>query len=87
MVQAYLMCLLHFNYSILNNGFLVHRPGIRSYRKLSPQRNSTLLLLQDIANEYDLMFGANQACSMFYSKKDRIRKEKSKPKPGYHFAF
>lgn len=69
MVQAYLMCLLKYNYSVLNNVFLIHRPGIRTYRKPSPQRNATLHLLQEVAKQYNLMFGQNPQCSMFYSRR------------------
>lgn len=69
MVQAFSMCLNHYIYSVLNNAFLIHRPGIRSYRKPSPQRNSTLVMLQRIWQEYGQLYGQNPECSIFYSMK------------------
>lgn len=69
MVQAYMMCMNNYEYAILNNAFLVHRPGIRTYRTPSPQRNNTLHMLTRVARQYDFMFGPHYECNMFYSNK------------------
>lgn len=67
MVQGYAMCLNRYLYAILNDAFLIHRPGIRKYRKPSPQRNHTLMMLQEVAHEYAKLYGHKEECSIFYS--------------------
>jgi len=36
MVQGYKMCSLEYDYHILNNAFLIHRPGIKTWSDLKP---------------------------------------------------
>lgn len=67
MVQAYFMCMQDYEYAILNNAFLIHHPGIRTFRKPQPQRNITLYMLLAASPHYDRLFGANIACSLFYT--------------------
>lgn len=66
MIQAYTMCMMNYRFGILNNAFLIHRPGFKTYRKPQQQQNVTKMMFLDVARQYDLMFGPNPDCSMFH---------------------
>lgn len=34
MTQSYIMCVLDFNFNVLSNAFLVHRPGIKTLKEV-----------------------------------------------------
>lgn len=73
MIQAYMMCLMNYEFAILNNAFLIHRPGIKTYRTIPPQRNATLTMLLKAAPHLDLMFGPRDECSLFYTNHKIVR--------------
>src|SRR5690349_15642033 len=57
MQQAYIMCLLDYNYNVLSNAFLCHKPGIRTkaWKKENVnrfyQRRTSQLLTHKIVKE------------------------------------
>ena len=64
------MCLLDYDYHILNNAFLIHRPGIKTvaqsfndrlYNKTFPQFT---LIRDQIIPELIQVLGANDECKM-----------------------
>lgn len=61
------MCLLNYDYVILNNAFLVHKPGIKKkktqlvkYGALVRQTNN--LIKTVIKKEINSIYGENQNC-------------------------
>lgn len=67
MTQATIMCLLDYDFSVLDNAFLVHRPGIKlGYPdKDKPMRVNT----RDMINrhwipEYVSLYGPRQGCHL-----------------------
>ncbi|KAK7054579.1 hypothetical protein SK128_015503 [Halocaridina rubra] len=68
MSQMYIMCVQDYEFHILNNAFLVHRPGIKT-RKKKPDRHRNRLTAQQyrfIANslskEYKKKYGTRKYC-------------------------
>ena len=68
MTQGFILCLLDYNFAILDNGFLVHRPGIKSRKdnfkatpanKVFHQKN---LIKTKIAPELNRIYGSNKDC-------------------------
>ncbi|KAL7642858.1 UNVERIFIED_CONTAM: hypothetical protein RMT77_006146 [Armadillidium vulgare] len=66
MTQAYAMCLLDYEYHILDNAFLVHKPGIKVANKtilrnkLTKKQNS--LIFSTIGKEYKTFYGDRKDC-------------------------
>ncbi|EDV58763.1 beta-1,4-glucuronyltransferase 1 [Drosophila erecta] len=66
MTQAYAMCVLDYEFHILDNAFLVHKPGIKQpgYRKtiFSQTRRTDGLISRKISKELRMMYGFRDGC-------------------------
>ncbi|XP_018321324.1 beta-1,4-glucuronyltransferase 1-like [Agrilus planipennis] len=67
MTQAYAMCLLDYQYLILDNAFLVHKPGIKKEKVqmsiFSPLVHDTYLLVKHfIVSELRALYGKRAGC-------------------------
>lgn len=70
MQQAYTMCMLDYDFNVLSNAFLVHKPGIESLdsekereREELRQRTNTLMR-EVILPELNILFGEREGCEM-----------------------
>lgn len=65
MTQAYVMCLLDYNFHVLSNGFLTHKPGIKSvqeaHRYAEEQINEDLIT-KKILPEISVFYGTRDGC-------------------------
>ena len=68
MTQAFSMCLLDYDFAVLDNAFLVHRPGIKVSRrdKLrdSLGRKQNILIDSTIRRELQDHYGRNKKCTI-----------------------
>lgn len=64
----YIMCVQDYEFHVLDNAFLVHRPGIKRLRKdkkrdqLTTEQNA--LLQSKITPELHLIYGKKEHCSL-----------------------
>lgn len=64
--QMYVMCVLDYEFHVLDNAFLVHRPGIKRHRRdrqrdlLTAKQNS--LLHNKITPELHTIYGKRSTC-------------------------
>lgn len=68
MPQAHIMCLLDFNFNILSNAFLVHRPGIKTIKEAKRpalENKNRRIILDQILPEIERKYGKNKNCKMF----------------------
>ena len=64
----YILCVRNYEFHILDNAFLVHRPGIKRIVK-DPARDKIAgkqryFISSKIKGEYKTLFGANKACNL-----------------------
>lgn len=67
MTQAYIMCLRDYDFSILSNAFLVHKPGIKSVldaARLNLEIKSRKLILKTILKEIEVFYGHRHDCKI-----------------------
>lgn len=68
MTQAFSMCLLDYDFVVLDNAFLVHRPGVKLAIKDSLREaivQEQLILIQNvIRSELEILYGANINCAL-----------------------
>lgn len=70
MSQAYIMCLLDYNYNVLSNAFLCHKPGIKTdaWRKknvdLTYVKTKTDLLQAEIATQLKIIYKDREGCEV-----------------------
>lgn len=62
------MCLLDYDYHILDNAFLVHKPGIKKFQDNNSKRNTAaiknyLRIRNKIEKELHQLYGINKNCS------------------------
>ncbi|XP_022919511.1 beta-1,4-glucuronyltransferase 1-like [Onthophagus taurus] len=68
MTQGYALCVLNYDFMILDNAFLVHRPGIKVYKKdskrllLSAKTNQ--LINKIIYPELKVIYGVRKGCAV-----------------------
>lgn len=66
--QGYTLCVLDYDFLILDNAFLVHRPGIKFYKKdpyregLSAKTNA--LIKKIIFPELKVLYGTRKGCAV-----------------------
>ncbi|XP_043289778.1 beta-1,4-glucuronyltransferase 1 [Venturia canescens] len=68
MTQGYALCVLDYDFLILDNAFLVHRPGIKIYKK-DPRRDSltaktNMLIKKIIVPELKVIYGTRKDCAV-----------------------
>lgn len=66
-IQGYAMCLLDYEYHVLDNAFLVHSPGIKVF-KHDPIRAKHVavmnaLIKREIVPQYKILFGDRKGCA------------------------
>lgn len=66
--QGYALCVLDYDFLILDNAFLVHRPGIKVYKK-DPRRDSltaktNMLIKKIIVPELKVIYGTRKDCAV-----------------------
>jgi hypothetical protein len=64
--QGYALCMLDYDFMILDNAFLVHRPGVKIPRK-EPVRDAmakkqSAVIRSAIYRELKIMYGQNNDC-------------------------
>lgn len=70
MAQAYVMCLIDYNYNVLTNAFLVHKPGIKTldWKKANVdpthRKSKSKLLRTDIKQESDVLYKYREGCNV-----------------------
>ena len=65
--QGYAMCVLNYDFAILNNAFLIHRPGIKlAQQAKANHRHSAVqeaLISNVIMPELRQLYGTRKGCS------------------------
>ncbi|KAB7495645.1 Beta-1,4-glucuronyltransferase 1 [Armadillidium nasatum] len=68
MTQAYAMCLLGYEYHVLDNAFLVHKPGIKlpnqNYMRSNLVKIQKQLIYNIIVKEYKKYYGYRKECKV-----------------------
>ncbi|XP_017065345.2 beta-1,4-glucuronyltransferase 1 [Drosophila eugracilis] len=66
MTQAFAMCVLDYEFHILDNAYLVHKPGIKqpakSYTIFPQTRRNNCLIQKKILKELKFMYGSRNGC-------------------------
>lgn len=65
MTQAYAMCLLDYDFNVLTNGFLVHKPGIKKQKQATrpaEERINEKLIKNEILPEITAFYGSREGC-------------------------
>ncbi|KAF7994923.1 hypothetical protein HCN44_004395 [Aphidius gifuensis] len=66
MTQGYALCVLDYDFLILDNAFLVHRPGIKIYKKDSRRdalaAKTNVLIKKIIVPELRVIYGTRKGC-------------------------
>lgn len=69
--QGYILCVLDYEFQILDNAFLVHKPGIKTLKKdsaraiLAAKTNS--LIRKIIFPELKVLFGVRKGCAVWHT--------------------
>lgn len=70
MFQGFVLCLQDYEFHVLNNAFLVHKPGVKTMSMSYAQQNGTAieeqnaLILNKIVPELELIYGKRAGCSL-----------------------
>ncbi|CRL04662.1 CLUMA_CG017726, isoform A [Clunio marinus] len=65
MIQAYTMCLLDYNYHVLSNAFLIHRPGIKTKKQATRVKWEAVgrkTIQELIRPDLKLLYGERKGC-------------------------
>ena len=71
MLKGYKLCLLNYEFHILDNAFLVHRPGIKTKKSLHSALQTKKIAAQNdllrkkIHPEIKKLYGGRKGCEMF----------------------
>lgn len=64
----YILCVRDYEFLIMDNAFLVHRPGIKHVTKDKPRdkvvAQQNTLIRKHILPEYKILFGVNKKCTV-----------------------
>lgn len=62
--------MLDYNFLIMNNAFLVHKPGVKKKKiqnvKFKDQKAKNEKILKGVQNELIKLYGKNKKCAAFY---------------------
>ncbi|KAL7299297.1 hypothetical protein TKK_0007879 [Trichogramma kaykai] len=68
MTQGYALCVLDYDFMIVDNGFLVHRPGIKVFKKDNYRDTLTaktnILIKKIIVPELKVLYGTRKGCAV-----------------------
>ncbi|XP_055853699.1 beta-1,4-glucuronyltransferase 1-like [Episyrphus balteatus] len=66
-IQGYAMCLLDYEYHVLNNAFLIHSPGIKVFKRdLVREKHVAVmnaLIRKEIIPQYKILYGNRKGCN------------------------
>uniref|UniRef100_A0A182NEN0 Beta-1,4-glucuronyltransferase 1 n=1 Tax=Anopheles dirus TaxID=7168 RepID=A0A182NEN0_9DIPT len=65
MTQGYIMCILDYDFHVLDNGFLVHRPGIKTAAQANrppQQAKQRSFMRKTISREIAVLYGEREGC-------------------------
>ncbi|XP_023017546.2 beta-1,4-glucuronyltransferase 1 [Leptinotarsa decemlineata] len=66
MCQAYYLCMLDYDFLVLDNAFLIHKPGVKKKKvqniKHKDQKYKNDLILKSIQDEITKIYGENDKC-------------------------
>lgn len=67
-LQGYALCVLDYDFLILDNAYLVHKPGIKVYKK-DPKRSllagkTNQLINKVIIPELKILYGVRKGCAI-----------------------
>ncbi|ENN82025.1 hypothetical protein YQE_01600, partial [Dendroctonus ponderosae] len=91
MVQAYTMCVMDYDFHVLDNAFLIHKPGVKKKKVQMVKYNDIVKnsskLIKNIAIELQDLYGYNSNCNTSHPPKPKRKKKpatvklvKTKPK-------
>ncbi|XP_035909001.1 beta-1,4-glucuronyltransferase 1-like [Anopheles stephensi] len=67
MTQGYIMCIMGYDFHVLDNGFLVHRPGIKTMAQANrppQQAKQRSFMRKTIAHEIAALYGQREGCKI-----------------------
>lgn len=67
MTQSYIMCLLDYDFSVLSDAFLIHKPGIKTIKEAARENMEKLskdLITTTILKEIKLFYGHRSDCKL-----------------------
>lgn len=71
--QAYHLCMLDYNFIVMNNAFLVHKPGVKKKKiqnlKFKDQKFKNIQIIRSVKKELTALYGMNKNCSSTVSEK------------------
>lgn len=65
--QGYIMCVLGYNFHVLDNGFLVHKPGFKNVTEAARpelERAQRNFVEEVIFEELKILYGENKHCRL-----------------------
>ena len=71
MAQGFKLCLLNYEFHILDNAFLIHKPGIKTKKSLLSSlkkkkiSDQNTFLKKTVHPEIKKLYGARKGCEMF----------------------
>lgn len=74
-LQGYILCVEDYNFAILNNAFLIHKPGIKTQKDNRRATNGkkvgaqNSLIRSKILPELKVLFGQRKGCTVWYKRK------------------
>lgn len=76
-IQGYTLCVLDYEFNILDNAFLTHKPGIKTLKK-DPARQvlaskTYSLIKKVILPELKVLYGVKKGCAVQYGTHGRTR--------------
>lgn len=68
LLQGYALCVLDYEFQILDNAFLVHKPGIKTYKKDTAravvESKTNSLIKKVILPELRILYGIKKGCAV-----------------------
>ena len=70
MAQGFKLCLLNYEFHILDNAFLIHKPGIKTKQSLQSMNKEKIseqkdYLKKTIMPEIERIYGSREGCQIF----------------------
>ncbi|XP_066251093.1 beta-1,4-glucuronyltransferase 1-like [Euwallacea similis] len=83
MVQAYTMCVMKYNFHVMDNAFLIHKPGVKKKKvqleKFQSVVRESTQTIKEIAIELQNLYGFNPNCTTTYRSEKKKRDFAPKP--------
>lgn len=65
MTQGYILCLLDYEFAVLNNAFVTHKPGFKTTAEAARpvyEKATKKLIDRTIRPELDILYGSRKGC-------------------------